>query len=352
MRGRTWSGAVAAGLLLLAGCGSDEGAVQTAEPAESRAGLKVVASIYPMQYFAERIGGDRVEVIALVPPGVDGHTFELTPSDLLRIAEADVIAMNGLELEPSLERALESLGDDVTGVVVEAADAASAVAYVDHTDDAGHDDHDSDEHDHGDHDDGDHDDHDADAGHDDHDGAHVHEQGELDPHVWQDPLRAVTQAERIAEALVSRDPSGEDVYRANLDDLIGDLRALHAEFEAGLSSCRHREFVTSHAAYGYLALRYGLEQITVFGLSPGSDPSPQRLAGIADRIRDAGLAAVLVEPVLSGQSERVLAEETGAEILAVHPLDGVTVDELAEHGDYLGLMRDNLRNLRSALDCS
>ena len=343
---------MAAGILLmLAGCGQDEASTQAAQPAETRPSITVVASIYPMQYFAERIGGDRVQVVALVPPGVEGHTFELTPSDLLRIAEADVVAMNGLELEPWLERALESLGDDLTAVVVEAADAASALAYVDHADDAGHDDHDDSGHAH--EDDGGHA-HADDAGHDDHedDGGPAHAHGELDPHVWQDPLRAISQAERIADALISKDPAGEETYRANLADLTGDLQTLHAEFEAGLSSCRQREFVTSHAAFGYLALRYNLEQVTVYGLSPGSDPSPQRLAGIADRIRDAELAAVLVEPVLSGESERVLAEETGAEILAVHALDGLTFDELAEHGDYFGLMRDNLRSLRAALDCS
>ena len=127
---------------------------------------------------------------------------------------------------------------------------------------------------------------------------------------------------------------------------------MNAEFDDGLRSCRLREFVTSHAAYAYLALRYNLQQVTVFGLSPGTDPSPQRLAGIADLIREEGLEAVLVEPVLSGESERALADETGAQILAIHALDGVTVEELAEHGDYFGLMRDNLRNLRTALDCS
>ena len=131
-----------------------------------------------------------------------------------------------------------------------------------------------------------------------------------------------------------------------------DLRALHAEFETGLSSCVHDEFVTSHAAYGYLALAYGLEQVSVSGLSPGFDPSPQRLAGIADRINDLGLEAVLVEPVLSGSNEQVLADETGAGIYMIHPMDGVTQAELDEFGDYFGLMRDNLNSLRAAMDCS
>ena len=160
------------------------------------------------------------------------------------------------------------------------------------------------------------------------------------------------QAERIAEALIGADPAGAEVYRANLATLSSELRALHDEFEAGLSSCVHREFVTSHSAYGYLALAYGLEQVSVSGLSPGFEPSPQRLAGIADRINDLGIEAVLIEPVLSGSNEQVLASETGAGIYKIHPMDGVTLDELNEHSDYFGLMRDNLNSLSAVMDCS
>ena len=355
--------------------------------------LSVVASIYPMQYFAERVGGDRVDVVALVPPGAEGHTFELTASDLVTISAADVIAMNGVEIEPWLERALESLGDDVTGIVVEAADADAALEFEDHEAEEGEDhdeeegedhdeeegedhdeeegeDHDEEEgedhgdeegEDHGDEDEGeDHgdeeegEDHDEEEGedHDEEEGEGDHGHGELDPHFWLDPLRAITQAERIADALIEADPAGANVYRANLATLSSELQALHAEFEAGLSSCTHREFVTSHSAYGYLALAYDLEQVSVTGLSPGFDPSPQRLAGIADRIKDLGIEAVLVEPVLSGSNERVLADETGAGIYQIHPMDGITLDELAEFGDYFGLMRDNLNSLRAAMDCS
>ena len=346
-------------------------------PTDTSAGmaepLLVVASIYPMQYFAERVGGDRVDVVTLVPPGAEGHTFELTASDLRTISEADVIAMNGVELEPWLERALESLGGDVTGIVVEAADAEAALEFEDHEAEEGEDHGDEEEgEDHGDEgeeeeagedhgDEGeeeeegeDHGDEEEEEGedHGEEEEGHDHGHGELDPHFWLDPLRAITQAERIADALIEADPAGAGVYRANLASLSGDLRALHAEFEAGFTSCAHDEFVTSHAAYGYLALAYGLEQVSVSGLSPGFDPSPQRLAGIADRINDLGLEAVLVEPVLSGSNEQVLADETGAGIYMIHPMDGVTQAELDEFGDYFGLMRDNLNSLRAAMGCS
>ncbi|MYF64953.1 MAG: zinc ABC transporter substrate-binding protein [Chloroflexi bacterium] len=304
--------------------------------------LSVVASIYPMQYFAERVGGDRVDVVSLVPPGAEGHTFELTARDLLTIGRADIIVMNGLEMEPWLERALDSLGNEVSVIVVEAANAEAAVPFEE-----GEDAHeDEDEHAHEDEDEHGHEDEHA------HEDEHGHAHGEFDPHFWLDPLRAITQAERIAGTLIEADPEGADVYRANLATLSSDLRALHAEFEAGLSSCVHREFVTSHAAYGYLALAYDLEQVPVAGLSPDAEPSPQRLASIADRINDLGLGAILVEPVLSGSYEQVLAAETGASIYTIHPMDGITQAELDEHGDYFGLMRDNLKSLRAAMECS
>ncbi len=340
--------------------------------------LSVVASIYPMQYFAERVGGDRVDVVSLVPPGAEGHTFELTARDLLTIGRADIIVMNGLEMEPWLERALDSLGNEVSVIVVEAANAEAAVPFEEgedaHEDEHAHEDEDEhahedeDEHAHEDEDEHGHEDEHAhededEHGHEDehahededehaHEDEHGHAHGEFDPHFWLDPLRAITQAERIAGTLIEADPEGADVYRANLATLSSELRALHAEFEAGLSSCVHREFVTSHAAYGYLALAYDLEQVPVAGLSPDAEPSPQRLASIADRINDLGLGAILVEPVLSGSYEQVLAAETGASIYTIHPMDGITQAELDEHGDYFGLMRDNLKSLRAAMECS
>ncbi len=330
--------------------------------------LSVVASIYPMQYFAERIGGDRVEVETIVRPGTEAHGFELTASDLLRIGGADVVVTNGLTLLPWLDRAIESLGDDLSGIVVEAAFPEAALPAEEGADPDGHEDEDEhgpmeegeheDEHEdeeegeHEDeHEDEDEDEHEDEHGHEEEDG-HEDEHGEFDPHFWLDPLRAVSQAERIAEALIEADPEGAETYRANLAALSADLRALHAEFEAGLSSCVHREFVTSHSAYAYLALAYDLEQVGIAGLSPEPEPSPQRLAAIADRIKDLGITAVLLEPVLSGANEQALADETGAGIYQIHAIESVTLAELDEHGDYLGLMRDNLNSLRIAMECS
>ncbi len=384
-----------------------------ASPAPSAEPLLVVTSIYPMQRFAERIGGERVRVVNLVSPGVEPHAFEPAPSDLRRLADAAVIAANGLAMEPWLDRAIEALGDDVTAVVVKTADEEADLLFAeddhahdhgdededdhgdedgddhgdededdhgdededDHGDEGDHGDEDEDDHgdedgddhgdedgddhgdedgdDHGDEDEDDHGDEDEDDhGDEDGHGDEGNGQGEIDPHVWNDPLRAARQAERLADALIEADPEGADFYRANLAALTADLRVLHADFEAGLASCRHRQFITSHAAYGYLAARYGLEQTSLAGLSPDAEPTAGRLAEITDLIRETGIGAVLVEPLLSGASESALAQEAGVRQLPIHPLGSVTPAELAEHGGFIGLMRDTLNSLRIALECA
>ena len=386
---------------------SEPTAAPTSTPEPTMEPLLVVTSIYPMQFFAERVGGERAEVFNLVPPGVEAHAFEPSPSDLRRIASADVIAMNGLAMEPWLDRALVALGDDVTAIIVETASEDGALPFSeeghdDHgdedehghdedeeghdedeehghdedeeghdedeehghdEDEEGHDEdeehgHDEDEHGHDEgeegHDEDEEHGHDEDEhGHDeDEEGHDDHGHGAFDPHLWNDPLLAITQAEIVAGALIDADPNGADFYRANLATLAADLRALHAEFESGLASCRHHEFITSHAAYGYLAARYGLEQAAIAGLAPDADPTAGRLADLTDLIRETGISAVLVEPVLSGASESALAQEAGVQQLPIHALGSVTPDELAEHGDYIGIMRDTLNSLRIALECA
>ena len=358
--------------------------------------LQVVATIYPLGYFAERVGGDRAEVNVLIGPGIEAHGFEPTASDLLALGDADVIVMNGIGLEPWMDGAIDAIGDDLTAIVVEAADSARAMEGEVHShgeDEEGHHDddeeghHDDDEEGHHDEDEEGHHDEDEEGHHDDDeeghhdedeeghhdddeeghhededDGDHGHEHADdegdhgdeesaLDPHMWLSPTLAAHQVERIRDAFVSADAANADGYRQRADELISELNALEQEFADSLGACKHDHFVTSHAAYGYLAAQYGLEQISVAGLSADVEPSPQRLAGVTDRVTDLGLGHVLVEPVLSDRLAQTVARETGVELLTIHAIGSVTENELEAHGDYFGLMRDNLANLRVALEC-
>ncbi|MCY3959057.1 MAG: zinc ABC transporter substrate-binding protein [Chloroflexi bacterium] len=352
-------------------------------------GLSVVASIYPLGYFTERIGGEQVAVTVLVKPGVEAHGFEPTASDLRAIGAADLVVMNGLELEPWLERALEALEDSDTRVVLEAADQSLAIEGLPH-DDHGHGEHEEgehhegegEEHEHeeGEHKEGEGEEHEHEEGehkegegegHEHEEGEHHEEEGEehehegdahedeghhhgeeLDPHMWLDPVLAVVQVERIRDALINADADNADVFRENAAALISELNALHAEFSQALANCRHDHFVTSHAAYGYLAARYAVEQIPIAGLSLEAEPSPQRLAEITDQVIDLGLGYVLVEPVVAGTLEETIQRETGIELIPIHAIESVTQAELDAHDDYFGLMRDNLASLKLALECA
>ena len=366
-------------LVLATACGESE---------SSSDRLQVVATVYPLGYFAERVGGDRVEVNVLVGPGLEAHGFEPTSSDLLALGDADVIVMNGIGLEPWMDGAIEAIGDDVTAVVVEAADPAQAMEGEVHSHGEEEGDHDEEEGDHGDEDadeegdhgdedadeegdhengdadeegdhgdedadeDGDHGDEEAEEGdHGEEEGEHGDEESEIDPHMWLNPTLAARQVERIRDAYVAADADNADDYRQNAGELIAELNALDEEFADSLGACKHDHFVTSHAAYGYLAAQYGLEQIAVAGLSADVAPSPQRLANVTDRVTDLGLGHVMVEPVLSDRLAQTIARETGIELLSIHAIGSVTENELEAHGDYFGLMRDNLANLKVALEC-
>ena len=210
----------------------------------------------------------------------------------------------------------------------------------------GHDDHD--EHKEG------HDDHDEHKdGHDDHEGHEGHAHGEFDPHIWLDPLYAIKQSKAVLDALSAKDPSNMDYYLGNYQKLEQDLQSLHQDYTTGLSSCKHEEFVISHAAFGYIAARYNLEQIEIAGLSAEASPSAARLAEIAERVGKLGLGSVLVEALQWDNSvSQTLANESNLQALPVHVIGTVTRDELNEHADYMGLMRNNLKSLQTAMECS
>ena len=266
-----------------------------------------------MYHFTRVVAGGGVDVQSVVTPGAEAHSFEPTPGVIRLLADADLVVANGLELEPWLGRALDALGEDRPGLVVDASDSAIGVEGSEQREDGSY---------------------------------------EIDPHVWLDPVLAIGQVERIRGALVEADASDADGYWARADVLIRQLENLNQAFESRLRGCRYRQFVTTHAAYGYLAERYGLEQIAIAGLSPDAEPSARDLAELTERVTSLGLRYVLAEPSLSSRLAETVASESGLTLLPIHEIGSVTDEELAEHGDYLGLMRDNLKSLATALECA
>ncbi len=316
------TGALAAALvsaLALAGC--------TAGHAAS-GGVSVVAAFYPLQFVAERVGGAEVDVQNLTPAGAEPHDLELTTRDVLTLEEADVVlTLSGFQ--PALDDALAEIdGPRVVDTAVEE-DPQPA------EDDS--DDHDSDEHDH------------HTAGHQ-HTHAHDDGHGHLgtDPHFWLDPTRLAAATDQVADALSAADPTHAATYTANAEQLKAELADLDADFTRALSTCSQHVIVVSHEAFGYLAARYGFEQVGIAGLDPESEPSPARMQQIAQVIRTEGVSTIFTETLLSPDVAEALADELGITVGRLDPLESLTDPGT----DYLSVMRNNLSALTSALECA
>lgn len=291
--------------LLLAGC--------TAPSVPGN--MSVVASFVPLYEFAREVGGERVQVRQLVPPGVSPHDFEPKPSDVAAVQRARVFVYNGAGLEPWVRRLDAELPADA--VRVEATRGLPLVAWED---------------DHGDRKDREH-------------------PERVDPHVWLDPVLAQRVVDNIADGLAQADPHGASGYRERAQALKARLEALHARYTQTLSRCRSRLLVTSHAAFGYLARRYGLRLESVAGLAHEAEPSPRRLRELVQLARREGVRAVFAETLAGRPAVEALGRELGAAILVLDPLEGLAESDVRRGKNYFSVMEENLRQLAEGLGC-
>ncbi|MEV0156787.1 metal ABC transporter substrate-binding protein [Micromonospora sp. NPDC050686] len=277
-------------------------------------GVDVVAAFYPLQFLAERVGGDAVRVTNLAKPGAEPHDLELNPRQVGQLSEAKVVVyLKGFQ--PNVDEAVDQ----------NAADRAFDVTTVQPLLDAA-------------------------AGGHDHEGEadHGHEEsGGKDPHVWLDPTRLATLGDRLAERLGTADPEHAADYTARAAALRGELTKLDADLTAGLADCRRREIVVSHTAFGYLTERYRLEQIGLTGLSPEAEPAPKHLAEVIREAREHQATTIFFETLVSPKVAETVARSVGARTAVLDPIEGPPAE-----GDYLSAMRTNLQTLRTALECS
>jgi zinc transport system substrate-binding protein len=290
--------------LALAGCGSRP---NQAVPATAGK-LKVVASVYPVYEFARQVGGDRIELTMLVPPGAEPHDWEPTAREMVAIKSAKLFLYHGAGFE-NIDKLLTK----------EALGATQAVAVSDGIP--------------------------VIKGDDDHD----HHGGHADSHIWLDPVLAQREVATIAAALEAADPQNAAHYRQNADRFSKELAALDGEYRSGLENLPGRTIVTSHAAFGYLTKRYNLEQMPIMGLSPDSEPTPERLAAIVRFCRQHNVKYIFFETIVNPRLAETLAKETGARLLVLNPLENLTEAEVKQGKNYLVIMRENLTNLRQAL---
>lgn len=296
--------------------------------------LAVTASFYPLEFLVEQIGGDHVDVTTLTGPGVEPHDLDITPRQTGQMSEADVLLyLRGLQ--PAVDKAVDQAGVKNT---VDAADLTTLEAHGSSSGD-GHDHGEGDGHDHGEEEGHDHAEEEGDG--------HDHGDSGLDPHVWLDPVKYAEMADGVGEALQKADPDHAADYRKNTEALTGKLKKLDQNYREGLKNTDTRTFITTHAAFGYLAERYGLDQESIAGVDPESEPSPARMKELQKIAAQEKVTTVFFETLASDRTAKVLAEDTGLRTGVLDPLEGIT--DKSQGDDYLEVMEANLAALKKAL---
>ena len=294
-------------------------ACASAEPATTTTGtgqLRIVAAFYPLQFVAQRVAGDHAMVANLTQPGAEPHDLELTPRQVASLTTASLVIYEK-GFQPAVDEAVvQSENPQVieTTTVVPLRPLASPDADLDHGGGA-------------------EDDHSA-----------------LDPHVWLDPTAVSRIARAVEQRLSTIDPDHAADYGRNADTLIEELDSLDQTLRSGLAHCVRTEFMTTHAAFGYLAERYHLTQIGISGLSPDSEPSPARIAEVQRVARDYGITTVFSETLASPAVAQAVAGDLGLATDVLDPIEGITSQSRGQ--DYLSVMSANLAALRKAGECS
>jgi zinc transport system substrate-binding protein len=293
-------------LLVATGCGGATPA--TGSAVEQSGQLSIVTAFYPFAFVAERVAGRYAAVTSLTQPGAEPHDVELTPRQVGSLSSADLVVYEK-SFQPAVDQAVDQSGaPDVldTATVVPLEPLA--------TPDEGH----------------------EDAG--------------LDPHVWLDPSHVARIATAMAQRLAARDAAHAADYRANARRLADELDTLDAEFRSGLASCARTDFITTHAAFGYLARRYGLTQIGITGLTPDAEPSPARVAEVQREAAQHGVTTIFYETLVSPAIAQSVAADLGLRTDVLDPVEGIT--DASRGRDYLAVMRSNLTALEKANECS
>ncbi|MCG7342520.1 zinc ABC transporter substrate-binding protein [Sporosarcina sp. ACRSL] len=313
-------------MLLVSACGNKEVNKQTKAGEGEK--LNVYTTVYPLQYFTERIGGDLVNVQSIYPAGADEHSFEPTQKDMIALSDADLFFYIGLGLEGFVENAGKTLKNEHVEFVATAASISEEQLEGHQHEDEHEDEHENDQED---------------------SDEHGHNHSKFDPHVWISPKLSIELANSIKEALISKMPAQQETFVKNFDLLEDDLIELDERFKEMADQAATKTFFVSHAAFGYIADEYGLHQVAIAGLNSQSEPSQKQLAAIVEQAKDENVQYILFEQNVSSKLAEVIKNEVGAESLTLHNLGVLTQEDIKNEETYFTLMERNLTVFERAL---
>jgi len=278
--------------------------------------IRVVTSVFPLLEFAEAVSGERGEVSLLLPPGAEIHTWQPRPSDIIRLSSADLFIYIGADLEPWLHDLLKSVRNPNLSVL----EASRGIPLIDEEGIV-------------------------------HNG-HEREHGAHDPHIWLDFKNDQMIVDKIVVILSEMDPDGSSIFKRNAFIYKEKLQKLDQKFKDGLKNCVHQTIILGgHAAFGYLARSYDLRQISLYGLSPDSSPTPKKLIEVVELAKKYRIRVIFFEIYVSDELAKVLAGEVGARTLVLNPGANLTKEQLKSGKTFFDIMEENLENLKDGLDC-
>lgn len=298
-------------VLFLSGCNGESADVQ--KPKKT---ISVYTTIYPIEDFTKKIGGEHVSVKSVYPPGADAHTFEPTMKTMMEVADSDLFIYNGAGLEAFIDKMKSSMKNENVRFI----EATKGIEIIngEHEHSESHEDHQETDHD-------------------------------TDPHVWLDPVYALTMAGNIKNALIEKKPDAKAEFAQNYEQLANKLQKVDAELKQTVKSARRKEILVSHSSYGYWEHRYGLEQISITGLSPEHEPSQKQLQSIIETVNKQDIPYIIYDQNPLTNVTETIQKETGTKPLTLHNLEYITVEDEKNNEDYFSIMEKNLSNLKKAL---
>ncbi|MGE4384992.1 MAG: metal ABC transporter solute-binding protein, Zn/Mn family [Endomicrobiaceae bacterium] len=294
--------------------------------------VEVITTLFPTYDFVRQIGKDKVNVHLLLPPGVEPHTFEPKPQDIVKINRADIFVYTGKYMEPWVEELLQGIPNKNLEIV----DASTGISLISEKDD------DNDGHEeHGEH-----------SEHHDNKEHHHHHAGK-DPHIWLDFDNDKIMVDTIVKALCEKDSDNKDFYMKNAEEYKNKLTDLDKRFKETLSTAKHRTIIYGgHFAFGYFAKRYGLEHDSPYeGFSPNAEPSPKVLGELIKKLKASGIKYIYYEELLDPKVARTISEATGAKLELLHGAHNVSKSELEKGITFISIMENNLKKLKEGLEC-
>lgn len=277
-------------ILCIAGCGQSK---------QDNGKLSVTASFYPIAEFTRAVGGDNVDVLTLVPDGVEPHDWEPSPRDFTRLGKSKLFFYNGM-VESWADKALATLSD----TKLKGVELGKDMYKID---------------------------------------------GRKDPHTWISPQKAIEETKRIVDALAENDPKNAENYKKRGAAYCQELQKLDAELKNIVKQASKKKFVTAHAAFGHLANDYGLKQLPIAGISPEAEPTPADMKKLVELVKKENVKYIFMETLTSPKLAELIAKESGAEVLVLDPIEGLDEEGRKEKLTYLKIMQNNIANLEKAL---